>query len=182
MPGHLLLASIVTSDDAPLVTGPDGWTAVRNDAIPGRLRQTLYTRIAGPSEPGDYTWTLSGRAQVAGGLTSYSGVDPAQPVDAHAATLTPADGTAATAPSITTTVPGARLVQFTALNAEGTLIAPDGMARRWLAAAPIGATTDALAAAFDATEPAAGPTGPRTATATEPGARITVLLALRPAP
>src|SRR6185503_16620116 len=133
-PGHVLLASIVTSDDGPFVTAPAGWTVVRNDAIPGRLRQTLYTRVAGPSEPGAYTWTLSGRAQVAGGLTSYSGVDPAQPIDAHAANLTAAEGTAATAPSITTTVPGARLVQFSALNAEGTLKAPDGMARRWLAA------------------------------------------------
>jgi hypothetical protein len=56
------------------------------------------------------------------------------------------------------------------------------MTQRWLAAAPIGKTTDALAASFDATEPATGPTGPRTATATEPGAAIAVLLALRPAP
>jgi len=62
------------------------------------------------------------------------------------------------------------------------LLAPDGMVQRWLAAAPIGAATDALGASFDATQPVPGPTGPRTAKATEPGAAIAVLLALRPAP
>ena len=115
-------------------------------------------------------------------MTTYAGVDTAQPIDAQAATVTPSTGTAATAPSITTTIGGARLIHFTAVNAEGTLVAPDGMDQRWLAAAPVGAETDALAASFDATQPDPGPTGPRTATATERGPAIAALLALRPAP
>jgi hypothetical protein len=180
--GDVMVASIVTSDDAAAATAPDGWTVVRDDAIRGALRQTIYRRVAESSEPPAYTWTLSRRVQVAGGISSYTGVDTAQPVDAHKATVNPRAGTAVTAPSITTTAPGTRLIHFSAVNAEGTLLAPDGMGQRWLAAAPVGATTDALAATFDATEPAAGPTGSRTATATEPGAAIAVLLALRPAP
>ncbi|MCA1845933.1 MAG: metallophosphoesterase, partial [Actinobacteria bacterium] len=177
--GQVMVASIVTSDDAPAVAGPDGWTVVRNDVFPGALRQTLYTRVAETDEPPSYTWTLSGRAQVVGGLTSYAGVDPTHPVDADAANTTAA-GATATAPSITTSAASTRLIQFVAVNAEGTLVAPDGLVQRWLAAAPVGATFDALAAAFDATEPSAGPANPSAATATEPGDRITVLLALRP--
>jgi hypothetical protein len=180
--GHLLVASVVTSDGTAAVTAPDGWNVLRNDAISGVLRQTIYTKVAGSSEPPSYTWTLSKTSQVAGGVSAYAGVDPAQPVDVHDATVASSAGTAVTASSITTSTPGARLIHLTAVNAEGTLVAPDGMAQRWLAAAPISKTTDALAASFDATEPAAGPTGARTATATEPGARIAVLLALRPAP
>jgi hypothetical protein len=55
------------------------------------------------------------------------------------------------------------------------------MTPRWVDAAPTASTHDALALSADATRPTAGVTGPRTATATEPGARIGVLLALRPA-
>jgi hypothetical protein len=178
-----MVASIVTSDGGAAVTAPDGWATVRDDVLPGAIRQTIYTKVAEASEPGSYTWTLSGRSQVAGGVSTYSGVDTAQPVDAHDATWNQSAGTAVTAPSITTTVVGARLLHFAAVNAEGTLVAPGGMAQRWLAAAPVGATTDALAASFDDSEALPpGPTGPRTATATEPGAAIAVLLALRPAP
>ena len=180
--GHLMAASVVTSDGTAAVTAPDGWNVLRSDAVPGMLRQTIYTKVAGPSEPPSYTWGLSKTSQVAGGVTTYAGVDTAQPVDAHDVTLNSSAGTAVTAPSITTTTSGARLIHFTAVNAEGTLVAPNGMVQGWLAAAPISKTTDALAASFDATEPDAGSTGSRTATATEPGARIAVLLALRPAP
>ncbi|HEV8624732.1 MAG TPA: metallophosphoesterase, partial [Acidimicrobiia bacterium] len=181
--GHVMVASIVTSDGGAAVTAPDGWATVRHDVLPGAIRQTIYTKVAGVSEPGSYTWTLSGRGQVAGGVSTYSGVDTAKPVDAHDATLNSSAGTAVTAPSITTTVAGARLLHFAAVNAEGTLVAPDGMVQRWLAAAPVGATSDALAASFDDSEALPlGPTGSRTATATEPGAAIAVLLALRPAP
>jgi len=179
--GQVMVASIVTSDGSAAVTAPDGWSTVRNDALPGALRQTIYTKVAEDTEPGSYTWTLSGRAQVAGGVSTYAGVDTAQPIEADAAGLNPAAGTAVTAPSITTSVAGTRLLHFAAVNAEGTLMAPGGMAQRWLAAAPVGAGTDALAASFDDTETTAGPTGSRTATATEPGPSIAVLLALRPA-
>jgi len=179
--GQVMVASIVTSDGSAAVTAPGGWSTVRDDALPGALRQTIYTKVAEGMEPGSYTWTLSGRAQVAGGVSTYAGVDTAEPIDADAAALHPSAGTAVTAPSITTSVAGTRLLHFAAVNAEGTLMAPDGMTQRWLAAAPVGATTDALAASFDDSETTAGPTGSRTATATEPGPSIAVLLALRPA-
>jgi hypothetical protein len=86
----------------------------------------------------------------------------------------PSAGRTVTAPSITTTSADGRLIQFTAVNAEGTLVAPTGMTQT-------GKETDALAASFDARLGAAGPTGGRSATATEPGAAIAVSLALRPA-
>src|SRR5205085_7696059 len=114
--GQVMVASIVTSDDAPAVAGPDGWAIVRNDVFPGALRQTIYTRVAEFDEPPAYTWTLSGRAQAAGGLTAYGGVDPTHPVDADAAKTTAA-GATATAPSITTFAAGTRLIQFVAVNA-----------------------------------------------------------------
>jgi hypothetical protein len=141
----------------------------------------VYVKVAGPAEPSSYTWQLAGPHHVTGGITTYAGVDTGHPVDAASGAVTPAAGTAVTAPSITTTVAGAKLVLLAAVNAEGTMTAPNGMTLRWVDAAPTGSTRDALASSSDATRPAAGATGRRTATATEPGARIGVLLALRPA-
>jgi hypothetical protein len=181
-PGQVMVASVVSDQAEPAFSAPRGWTVVRDDVVPGTLRQTVYLKVAGPSEPSSYTWKLAGSRHVTGGITTYAGVDPGHPVDTSASAVNPAAGTAVTTPSITTTVAGAKLVLFAAVNAEGTMTAPPGMTPRWLDAAPTGDTRDALASSADATRPMAGATGPRTATATEPGARIGVLLALRPAP
>jgi hypothetical protein len=181
-PGQTMVASVVASADGPGFTAPAGWTVVRDDAVPGALRQTIYLKVAGPDEPASYTWNLPWPGRVAGGLTAYAGVDPTQPVDAVGATSRADAGTDVAAPPVSTTTPGALLVHFAALNAEGTISAPAGMTQRWLAVAPWGDRRDALAASSDTTLPAAGLTGPRTAPATEPGPRIGVLLALRPAP
>ena len=181
-PGHVMVAAVVTSDDDPPLSAPAGWVKVRSDAVPDSVRQTVYVKVAGDTEPSSYIWTLTARQQLAGGITAYSGVDTARPVDAAAATVAAGAGTDVTAPAILTTVPDTKLIHFTAVNAEGTVVAPPGMTQRWLAAAPVGSTGDALAASFDATHSAASDTGPRTARTTEPGARIAALLALRPAP
>ncbi len=180
--GRVMVASIVSSDDDTVAVAPEGWTPVRSDSIPDMLRQTIYVKVAGGAEPDSYTWTLPERRQLAGGITTYSGVDPAGPVEAHAATVAQPKGTTVSAPSVTTLAADTRLVHFAAVNAEGTLVSPSGLTQRWLAAAPVGATTDVLTASYDARQPEAGPTGLRVVTATEPGGRIAAVLVLRPAP
>ena len=103
--GHVMVASIVAQDDERF-SAPAGWAVVRDDAIPDTLRQTVYVKVAGPSEPASYTWTLPEWRRVAGGITTYSGVDTTQPVDTSAASTATTAGTAVTAPSITTSVAG----------------------------------------------------------------------------
>lgn len=65
-----MVASIVESDGGADVAAPEGWTVIRDDSIEGALRQTIYLKVAGPAEPPSYTWTLSNRQQVAGGLST----------------------------------------------------------------------------------------------------------------
>lgn len=181
-PGHVMVASIVRSPEGKGFTAPEGWTVVRSDKIRGKLRQAIYFKVAGPEEPDYYTWTLRSGGRVAGGLTTYAGVDPVAPVQAVKGTVKSRAGRSIAAPSITATRPGTRLIHFAALNAEGTLQPPNGMTQRWLAAAPGGDSRDVLASSFDTTLSSAGRSGSRTATASESGARIGVLLALRPGP
>ncbi|HYH52054.1 MAG TPA: metallophosphoesterase, partial [Acidimicrobiia bacterium] len=178
--GHVMLASVVTSDDDPITTAPDGWAKVRSDVVPGTLRQTIYAKVAQEAEPPSYTWTLDEREQLAGGITTYAGVDPVTPVETQAGAINQSKGTAISAPPITTLSSGARVVHFAAVNAEGTLRAPPGLALRWLTAAPVGATTDVLAASSDGRHPEPAPTPSFTATATEPGGRVAAVLAPPP--
>src|SRR5687767_12343660 len=81
--GQVMLASIVSNDDEPNFTAPAGWTEVRNDSIVDVLRQAVYVKVAGSSEPPSYTWSLGDYRRIAGGITTYSGVDTGNPVHAH---------------------------------------------------------------------------------------------------
>lgn len=177
--GNVLVAAIGANDDAAIAT-PSGWTLVREN-VTAAVRQSVYVKVTGSAEPSSYTWTLSGIRRVAGGITAYAGVDPAQPVEAVNASVNPS-GTAVPAPGVTTTTDGAMLVQLVTVNAEGTLSAPGGWSEAWEATSPNASSTrDVLLSSSQALQPAAGPTGTVTATASQPGVSIGVLLALRPA-
>ena len=183
--GHVMLASIVVSDDDPAFTAPAGWTLVRQDLIKDVVRQAIYVKEAGSSEPGSYTWTVPSARRIAGGITTFDGIDAKHPVDAVAG-QTSNSSTSITAPAITTTVPNAVLVQLTAVGSDGTLTAAAGMIEAWEAAAP-GASTrkntkGAVASLAHAVQPTPGLTGSRTATVSSAGRGIGVLLALRPIP
>jgi hypothetical protein len=184
-PGNVMLASIVISDDDPAFTAPAGWTLVRNDTIKDMLRQAIYVKAAGSSEPGSYTWTVPSARRIAGGITTFEGIDVTHPVDAVNASTNPV-GTAVSSPSLTTTVPNTVLVEVAAVASAGSLTAPAGMTESWEAAAPGSSTRKntlgAVASQSFALQPAAGVTGTRTATVSTAARSIGVLLALRPIP
>jgi hypothetical protein len=181
--GNVLVATVATNADATIVPSNPGWTVVRDDVISGAVRQAVYVRVVGSSDPTSYQWmTPEGSRRITGGMSAYAGVDTTRPVDASGATLNAAS-TAVSAPSVTTTVANTMLVQLASVNAEGTLTAPAGMTEVWEAASPnttAGNTRDVLSSASHAVQAAAGPTGNRVATASLPGASIGVTLALRP--
>jgi hypothetical protein len=183
--GQVMLASIVISDDDPAFTAPAGWTLVRQDTMKDMLRQAIYVKVAGSSEPGSYIWTVPSARRIAGGITTFDGIDGTHPVDAVNGSTNPAV-TAVSAPSVTTTVPNTILVELAAVASNGGLTAPGGMTEGWEAAAPGQSTRKntlgAVASLSYALQPAAGPTGNRTATASVAGRSIGVLLALRPVP
>ena len=181
-PDDVLIASVVLTDDAGAVVAPEGWSLVRDDAVPGAIRQVVYVKVAGATEPAAYTWGLPAARRAAGGITAYSDVDAADPVDGDAAALTAEGGTAIAAPGLTTSEPDTRLVLLTAAAAEGNLRPPPGLEKRWqAAAADAGTTDDAVASAADITQALAGAIPPLVTSLSEPGPAVSVVLALRPA-
>ena len=185
VPGHVMVASLVMSDDDPGFNAPSGWTVVRNDSIKDTLRQTVYVKVAGASEPSSYSWSIPAGRRVAGGITSFAGIDPARPIDASNG-RTNSSSTLVPAPAITTTVPNTMLVHLAAVASDGSITAPNGMTEHWEAAAPGSSTRKnrlgAVVSLAQSLQPAIGSTGTRTARVTKAGRSIGVLLALRPLP
>jgi RHS repeat-associated protein/uncharacterized repeat protein (TIGR01451 family) len=183
--GDLMVAQVVSNDDSPDFTAPSipgPWTLVRTSIITDTLRQSIYIRVATTADEttGSYTWTLSDYRRIAGGIATYRGVDTANlggPV--NDVTIDTTSGTSVTTPSIQAPA-GSQVLQFSAIAAEGTFTgAPTGMTELWDQAAPNSSNTrDLIAATFDGPQVTAGSTGSRTATASNAGKRIGVVLAL----
>ena len=178
--GDAMLATIATRG-GPTITPPAGWTLVRQDVSGTTMRQAVFVRIAGASEPTTYVFTLSSSQSAAGGIVAYSGVDPTGPIDAHGGGVN-ASSTSITAPSITTTGPGAMLVGLFGIAQLTTQTPPAGMTERYDQAVPSTNTYKVTTAGADELAPAAGATGTRVAVAATSGINIGQLIALRPAP
>ncbi|HVD62815.1 MAG TPA: Ig-like domain-containing protein, partial [Lapillicoccus sp.] len=178
--GDALLA-VVSVRGAPAITPPAGWTLVRLDANASTMRQAVFVRIAGGSEPASYTFTLSNAQSAAGGIVAYTGVDATTPVDVHGGQLN-ASSTSITAPSITTTGANRMIVGFFGTPVLTSVTPPGGMTERFDQTVPSTNTYKVTSEAASQSVAGAGATGTRVATAVNAAANIGQLVALNPAP
>lgn len=99
--GDLMLANIsVNGGSAATVTAPAGWTQILRTDNDTNVSILSYWKIAGPSEPASYTWAVDHQTTMEGGITPYSGVDTANPIDASVGNA--GFGTVATTTAVTT--------------------------------------------------------------------------------
>ncbi|MDX1609971.1 MAG: DUF6701 domain-containing protein [Halofilum sp. (in: g-proteobacteria)] len=160
-------------------TPPSGWTETRRDDG-SDIVQIAYLRVAGTSEPADYTWSMDGQRFTVAVISAYRGVDTSSPVDVHGGQT--GTGSSVTAPSVTTSVDNARLVGlFSAARGGAFSAGPASMTTR--ANSGTGGGPNGIRGLL-ADEPlgTAGATGTRTADAGTNAAHIGQLIALRPAP
>ena len=109
--GDLLITAIAFNDHSAglTVTPPSGWTArgILRSSTGGTQTIALYTKVAGASEPGSYTFSVSGgdntSYQNATLATVYSTVPVSPPVAYAQSTLQDTGGPTLTSPSATTT-------------------------------------------------------------------------------
>jgi hypothetical protein len=178
--GDAMVAAIAARG-GPTITPPVGWTLVRQDINGSTMRQAVFVRIAGASEPTSYSFTLSNAQSAAGGIVAYSGVDPTSPIDVHGGVVN-ASSTSITAPSITTTGADRMLVGLFGIPQLTTVAPPAAMSERYDQTVPSTNTYKVTTAGADESFVAAGATGPRVATMAKATASIGQLLALKPAP
>jgi hypothetical protein len=175
-----VLVATIAVNGTGTITAPAAWTLIREDTNGSDMRQATYHRVATSSEPSSYAFTLSANSSATGVALSYVGVDTSSPVDVADGRANPSS-TSLTAPALTTTGPN-RLLTGTfsvASNANNGVEPPPEMVERADVFQGQGPRKIALEAA-DEIVPAAGVTGPRTATTSRPGANVGHLVALRP--
>jgi RHS repeat-associated protein len=101
--GDVEIAQISVAASATVASVPTGWTQVRQDTTGSTvndLRQTIYSHVAGASEPLRYSWGLSQATYANGALTVWTGVDTTSPVETSAGQVNSAGSTSWTAPSV----------------------------------------------------------------------------------
>ena len=178
--GDLMVAQVMIRRDGVTATPPAGWSLIRADDFTGNgLFQALYYKVAGSSEPGNFTWTFSATAHRAGAILNYRGANTASPIDSHSG-QTNLVSTPITAPGITTTVADTTLVAFYAMRqASGLVTPPIGMMERW------GFNNSAINVTIEIADQAfagVGATGDRIATATKDDHTVGQFIAIAPAP
>ncbi|WP_343915407.1 PKD domain-containing protein, partial [Arthrobacter pascens] len=110
--GDVLVASF-TADKNPTTTVPAGWTAITNGLnIGSGARVFAYYRVAGSSDPGTYSWTLSTAVKWGGGISAYTGVNTTTPLDSTVASAVNAtfSATSIAVPGVSTASNGALLI------------------------------------------------------------------------
>lgn len=109
------------------ITPPSGWTEIIRTTRGTTLRHVAWVKVAGASEPADYTWTWTGDGNAAGGIETLSGIDTVTPNGTAQAT-----NAAATTNHTTTSV---------TVGTDGWVISTYGVAAA-AAFTPDGATTE----------------------------------------
>ncbi len=183
----VMIAAIAIRPSTASITAPTGWTLVRrtNNSATNPLAQIIYRKVAGSSEGTSYTWTLgSSPTGAAGGISTFYGIDTTAPVNVENGQATPNDISHST-PSVTTTVNNTIVVTAHSFTSCYNWTPPTGMTEAFEVANL--AIPDQLGISLEmnyVTQPSAGATGVKTATAPggDPDAGVAQILALKPGP
>jgi hypothetical protein len=177
-PGDVLVGGIAVRGN-PTVGPPPGWALLMSTRSGNALRTLSFVHVVGIGEPSNATWTFSSQQVAVGGIAAYVGVDPLDPVDVLGAQAN-ATSTLVTAPSVTTTLSGCRLVGLFGIAVGTAMSPPSTMLERVEVVMASGRRTVTLGIT-DEQLSAPGATGTRIAVAGIAGVNVGQLIALRPA-
>lgn len=172
----VLVAHVVSRGGAGLtITPPSGWSVLSRINTPGNdLASALFSRTAGASEPGSYSFALGTAGAAIGEIVSYRGASGIAATTAGAAN---ANSTSVTAPGLTTSQANERVVGFFAVARPTAIALPASMTVR--AQTMSSGATGVGAAVGDFVQGAPGPSGAQVATAGLPGVNIGHLIAVQ---
>jgi hypothetical protein len=108
--------AVVTSYHWVTVSPPSGWSLVKTQTDTGTtvagsgVGTSVFVRVAGQSEPGSYTFKLSGKARAVATIQAYANVDTQNPIDVVVSAGETTAKTQHKTPSLSTTANGAVLL------------------------------------------------------------------------
>ncbi len=180
----VMVAGIAVRPNTATITAPAGWTLLRSTKQAANTANQLstYWKLATASEPASYTFTVGANAGAAGGIASFSGVDPSDPIDVENGQTT-ASATTSAARTVTTTSTNDMIVTVHGIASSVTWTPPTGMteAADATSATPTNTNGESLEINYVA-QAGIGATGTKTANASGAGdAGATDTIALKPA-
>src|SRR5262249_26338176 len=118
--GDVMIASMTVKGGsaAVLVTVPTGWTQIARADNDTNVSLISYWKMASPSEPTSYTWTIQDQTRAEGGITAYSGVDPSSPIDVSSTNT--GRSKVAVASAVTTSSPNEEIIALFATEVGTT--------------------------------------------------------------
>jgi PKD-like domain len=166
--GNVLIAAI--SQGNPSITAPSGWILISSST--NWSPSYVYYKVAGASEPANYTWTFGAGEFASGVITNFTGTFCNAPIGVRSVSVT----SVYTASSITTSTPNQMLVAiFSGVSGANTWSTPAGMTADYSGGQNCGST-----AIFHGIQAAAGASGPKTGTTSiAAGNGIAYLIALQ---
>ena len=176
--GDVMVAA-VNIGSGGAITAPAGWEHVRTEGSGTSLRQAVYVRVVGASEPSTYTWTFASSVVASGVIVAYDGVDTTLPVVGTSAGQANGKSASITAPSVEA-LSGELLVGFFGMPTNAQIAPPAGMVEQ--AEALVNGKKKVSIEASDDALVATGATGARSALANKPAVSIGQVVVLRPAP
>ncbi|MCA8965980.1 MAG: Ig-like domain-containing protein, partial [Planctomycetes bacterium] len=165
--GDLLLAVVAIRPYTAAVTPPSGWTLVRRVDNSNSADHSLliYRRAVAADEPTDHTFTFSASTGSAGGISCFSGVNLAAPVDVESGQNT-ASGLSHASPSVVTGATDEMVFTAHGMSSASDWTPPVGMTEAFDARSSVATmSTGICVCGCYAVQSAAGATGARMATA-----------------
>ena len=175
--GDVMIAHVIVSTTGNAIAAPPGWNLVLRQDSSSSISTAMYEKVAGSSEPANYTWSFGTAGEASGGIASYMGVNTTTPVDAsnaqYNASTSNGDNT-----GVTTTTANDMLVYVVGIAGATTVNVPSGFIEQWSTSSSALTTSEMSQEIFAST----GATGPLHGTLNG-GANdnITLLIALKPA-
>ena len=85
--GDILFAIVYQYALSVAMTPPSGWTAIVTSGGYSYCRIWIYYRVAGASEPSNYTWSSNKSGKILGAIVAYrGGFDTSDPIDTYGTT------------------------------------------------------------------------------------------------
>jgi hypothetical protein len=178
--GDVLFAAVQCNAGAQTITGPSGWTLIRNVAggTGTSVNLSTYYKVISNAagEAASYTWTVGGNGAY-GEIHRITGADISTPIDDFDGQYN-ASSTSAAAPSVTSTVANTLLVYVVQAGGGALtgITAQNGMSETW---EHLEANSRNQEVATE-TRATAGATGTRTSTLSSAAASGTQLVVVRP--
>lgn len=172
------MATIAIQNNGSVITAPSGWTNLTDKQADGGLTQDTYWKIVAAGDAGtSVSWSYTKTSSSSGGITAYSNVHGAAPIDVSAANSTVSSSTL-TAPSVTTTVANDLIVAAYSIVGTNATTLPGTLASVY----EVNVATTPDTTNGQAPMTVAGATGTFVATATTAGDNVGTTIAIRPGP